>query len=855
VRPVLSYLAIALLASACVSSSPSAAPPVPVAASIAMAEAQDVLRAGGPGADERARASLERALAAAPDWVAPRRALDEILRRDLRALEALADYRDELERGEGDAATLYLAGRLEGRDGIARFERAATLDPTLAWAWHGLSFRTGGDEGPPPRKAARRALELARDPFERTFFTQNIARLEAAEKNVEAAVELLDARAADDEVGPGERTALAVQAALILMRSPRVNHMESGVERALSVLRDGEPTDAEILEMSSAIDRTLTGIDPRRVTLALASQPGAARDQRRAEILLERSPSPLALGLLERGLAATGATPPRGAIFRTARFAAGDFRGATERWLRELPDVALETPDRPRDERLARVVESARALSGADGAGGDDAAQKLGAFCTALADAGWFAEARTVAARLGSYDLQRALDLDARALAGLVFLNSTKRILQTIDNEFSKRSAPIVIASAAKRDAAAGKKGASASVPDPAAARTLARKKPPRTLEALLDALAPYAAEVRAFDGGDADLERTLAELRASPRRSYAGIADVVVPGPTLSREDEDDGLGVAGSRAGGIAAVLDELHRFGVFGVLGGDGPDGTVLPVLAIEERSGEHLGVPWHGTVAWCEGADVPSRAGRLGARIAGAAVHEGYWIDVDQVRHELVAWERLVRAFGTDRARVDRALAVRGLAARAGEEGVRQRTSASALLDESERVRLAVLRDRAASDAALGSVTLDEMIEVCSTHEEGHLCDRTRFLPLSKHWPRALALLANAGFSAERVQEDLEYRAQLTALASIPDPRLALAQILDGVEGGFGATPHAAGYARLLDDFLLLLDGEVQRGAFQGIAPDRTLAHQLHVLRPEDVRTVALALARRKRMVAD
>lgn len=876
VRAVLLSLAIAALASGCASSRAASVRPVPAAASLAMAEAQAALRAGGDDAVERARSALESAVAAAPDWVAPRRALDEILRGDLRALEALAGYRETLERGEGDAATLYLAGRLEGREGVPRFERAIVLDPTLAWGWHGIAFRGESEDGIAPRTAAQRALELARDPWERTFFTANLARIEATAGRTEIAVQLLDRRALDPETSLEGRTALAVQAALVQLRAPRLRTVEVGTERALAALRELDPTDAEITELTTALDRAIPPCDPGRIVLALAARPGAARDRRRAEILLEKSPSPLALGLLERALAAEGAMTPRGSLLRTARFAAGDFQRATERWLEDLPDLARGEDGLPRDPRLARVVESVRALAGNAPAGGAQAgvaapgeyhADALVDFCAALVDAGWLREARTVAARLGSVDLDRALELDARALAGITFLNSTRRILQTIDGARGRKRTSATAASAVRSDLRSdlpaepaqaevtlAPDSSPASKAPPIANFTSVRLDPPTTIDELLAALAPHAAAVRAFRGDDADLERTRKELLASPRRSYAGVAEVVHPGPTLSAEDEDEDLGAAGTPVGGLAALLAELGRFGIFGALSGDGPDGTILPVLVLEERSGEHLGVRWHGTVAWCEGADVPSRAGRAGARIAGAALHEGYWIDVDQVRNELTSWETLARDFRSSPERVRGALAVRGLAARAGEDGLRERTTASALLDESERVRLAVLRDRAAPGEVLGAIALDELIAVSSTHEEGHLCDRTRFLPLSRHWLRALGLLANAGFSPLRVQEDLEYRAQLTALASIADPRVALAQILDGVQGGFGATPHAAGYVRLLDDFLLLLDGEVQRGGFPQIASDRTLVHQLHALSAEDVRTVALLLAHKKRMVA-
>ena len=59
----------------------------------------------------------------------------------------------------------------------------------------------------------------------------------------------------------------------------------------------------------------------------------------------------------------------------------------------------------------------------------------------------------------------------------------------------------------------------------------------------------------------------------------------------------------------------------------------------------EEGAHLGVPYSGTVAWCEGTEVPSRPARRGARIVGAALHEGYWVDVQGVRRELERWRSL------------------------------------------------------------------------------------------------------------------------------------------------------------------------------------------------------------------
>ncbi|MBI5364557.1 MAG: hypothetical protein HZA53_15375, partial [Planctomycetes bacterium] len=184
---------------------------------------------------------------------------------------------------------------------------------------------------------------------------------------------------------------------------------------------------------------------------------------------------------------------------------------------------------------------------------------------------------------------------------------------------------------------------------------------------------------------------------------------------------------------------------------------------------------------------------------------------------------------------------------------GDARARARRAGAALHGEALRVRLAHLRDRAGAEVLLGETTLDELVLVTATHEEGHLCDRARFLPIWKHLGAAFAFALECGFSPARIQEELEYRAQLTALAEVPEPRIPLAQILDAAESGSnGVTPHASAYARLLDDLLQVLDEAIERepGRFATIDRDRTLAHQLHVLGAEDVRRVARILAKKK-----
>jgi hypothetical protein len=205
-----------------------------------------------------------------------------------------------------------------------------------------------------------------------------------------------------------------------------------------------------------------------------------------------------------------------------------------------------------------------------------------------------------------------------------------------------------------------------------------------------------------------------------------------------------------------------------------------------------------------------------------------------------------------------ARVERALEVSGFPMRSGDDedrARRERTRIGAVLGEASRVRLAILRDRrgGAEGDPLGRVTLDELAAITATHEEGHLTDRTRYLPLSQHWGAAIGFLFECGFSPVRIAERLEYRAELVALAESDDPRFVLAQTLDAAEvGGRGPTAHAGGYQELLRDVLGVLDEKLANDprTFPSIDPSRTLVHQLHRLAPAEVRALALALAAKR-----
>ena len=143
-----------------------------------------------------------------------------------------------------------------------------------------------------------------------------------------------------------------------------------------------------------------------------------------------------------------------------------------------------------------------------------------------------------------------------------------------------------------------------------------------------------------------------------------------------------------------------------------------------------------------------------------------------------------------------------------------------------------------------------------MEITAIHEEGHLCDRGRFLPLRSNLGSVLGLLFSAGFTPASVMARLEYRAELIALCSAVDPRLPLIDILRSAEAAGDATlPHPRAYRSLLADLLAVLDRELDRHPerWSEIDADRMLVHQLHWIPPEKLRRLAVELAREEGLV--
>jgi hypothetical protein len=413
-------------------------------------------------------------------------------------------------------------------------------------------------------------------------------------------------------------------------------------------------------------------------------------------------------------------------------------------------------------------------------------AESLVALLEACESRGLHEECAVLAARLARLDAAAGDAYARRAAAGRAALASLRRLAARIDR---------------------GAEGA------------------PRDLDALLAGMAACAAPA---------LRRPADELaaawRADDRETHLGLAEMVEPSP--------DG------RARRLARDLRALGRFVLCGDHAGSaGPDLVVLPLILESPLRGEHLGVRYEGTMSLCEAADIGPRAARQGSAIAGAALHKGYWLDLDAVRPAAGAWSSMAAEWDDPRA-------VRALLA---QELPRSATPARLVPTHGEgrRLVLAALLERGGGER-VAEPGLADVASLAMLHEEGHLVDRALHLPVWRNLPAVARLLADAGFSARGVQEELELRAELVAWCKAPDPRLAIGKALSDAEAGDARTPHAAAYRRLLQEFLLLL--EERAASHPELDPRAPLCMQLSRLPAAKLRELALELSRRRHLGA-
>lgn len=780
---------------------------IPQRSSEAMGEVRALERGGGDPSGELRRALLEELSLTQPEWVAPERLLDILDLGELRGVEVFAQRRSALNaaRGKEDSARAsYLLGRLGGDATAALMKECVKADPSFAWGLHGGAWSAREDGRLRDAiELERRAVSRARDPFDRALFTLSLAEFLRAHEDAAAAYEELIDERLGAPLSASDLVWFRAQRASFGMQLDEGSDLDGAWDELLEVLPDpllGESDALRLAKRARAARREHRGLDPYglRLDQALAMRSEESLLSERAHFAHECGRHVRAAALWEGLNEGEWRAPARER--RLANFAVGSFGQAVDVWLEGLPSFVMGEGGLPKSERLAAVVTTARAAA-------PGSAQTLEALGEACLSAGWFDEAYVLAPHLGALNPYAAQSLSERAERGF-------SLLEFFDRSLGHELQPIPDSSLEIGDEWLGIH---------------------RFLHKLNEEVQRSAVLF------EPDVLKTLrSSLALSPIYSFSPFAALVHPGPSFSAQDELLDVGEAGAPVPGLGELGEAMGRFILLGQLSGrERADGAVFPVLWSERRSGEHEGVEWSGSVVWCEGIEPVGWLGR-NSSVTGAALHDGFWVDIESVRREHARWLALQREWTVERA--ERSIAA--LAPLAFDEGGRR--ALRPLLGAGERVRLSILVDR---DGAVP--THAELLEGVSRHEEGHLVDRALHMPLSSHPLRVVKLLGSVGFDPPAVLERLEYRAQLVALCQTEDPRLILSDSLMMVESApSSARAHARGYESLLNDLIELLDEELQADpdAWPALDPERALVHQLHLLKAEEVRELARALAR-------
>ncbi|MFI5404026.1 MAG: hypothetical protein ACHQ1G_13890, partial [Planctomycetota bacterium] len=123
-----------------------------------------------------------------------------------------------------------------------------------------------------------------------------------------------------------------------------------------------------------------------------------------------------------------------------------------------------------------------------------------------------------------------------------------------------------------------------------------------------------------------------------------------------------------------------------------------------------------------------------------------------------------------------------------------------------------------------------------------HEEAHLVDAERHLPVLKHPLRNFELALRGGFSASEILALLERNAQLAAIAEGPAPRIALATCCAALGRG---DPHGVGYSAIVEAFVEEIDA--RPGRYPEIDAACVIVQQLHRLSDAQIRAIARSIA--------
>jgi len=125
-----------------------------------------------------------------------------------------------------------------------------------------------------------------------------------------------------------------------------------------------------------------------------------------------------------------------------------------------------------------------------------------------------------------------------------------------------------------------------------------------------------------------------------------------------------------------------------------------------------------------------------------------------------------------------------------------------------------------------------------------HEDSHLVDAARHLPVGRHAFRNFGLALRSGFSASEILAFLERNAQLTAIAEGPAPLAALASCCAAL-GDPGV--HATAYREIVQGMVEEIHARPE--SYREIDPARVILQQLHRLPESKVRELGRILVER------
>ena len=159
----------------------------------------------------------------------------------------------------------------------------------------------------------------------------------------------------------------------------------------------------------------------------------------------------------------------------------------------------------------------------------------------------------------------------------------------------------------------------------------------------------------------------------------------------------------------------------------------------------------------------------------------------------------------------------------------------------------RERIYFLYSRAAGEAAGDIRTFLDMVR---THEEGHVLDADRYLPVMAHLWGIFTLALSQNLSPMLVEAYLEGNAESTALAEGPAPRLSLAQLIGFLPSRSSAPPHSVGYYDVVKRIVTEVYDHPER--YPGIDRGRNILQQLWRLSPGELRDLGRMVTRERNL---